>query len=164
VQDAGINVQYPEGDGIVAVRDGIELTFDTETETRSFYEVELAYLERIRENPLHIIHNKFQDSYGYIGESASVEAAYGLVHSKPMVLLYPAQLIDTVPASIRTILTERSDKLYIASLDEMDADELTDYLGRVVEQRRIDYSLSVAEEFEFFSQLTILLAKYKQMQ
>lgn len=163
LRESGITVQYPEGDGIVAVRNGIELTFDPDKVSKSFYEVELIYLDRVRQNPVHIVHNKFIDHIGYVGESASVEVAFAMTHSKPIVLLYPSQLGESVPPSIKDILIKRSDQFHVARLDQLPQQDVVGYLQNVIDQGIINYGLSVSEEIEVYRQLDALLAKYQQM-
>lgn len=157
---AGINVMFPMNDQIVAEHNGIELTFDPEKEGLSFYDAEVMYLSAIRNNPVHIIHNKFKEDLGYIGQSASVEMTYAILHDRPVVLLYPPRFSDKAPAIVQDIVARNAGLLHVARIDSMEPGELKNYIFGVAE-RPVQYDLDVKQEIEIMRTVDELLESYK---
>ena len=156
--DAGINVSYPTGDSIVTVQNGIPLTFNPKTEHRSFYEIEIAYLKSIKDSDIHIIHNKHLDNFGYIGESASVELAYALVHNKPVCLMYPPTFSDKVHNSIKQVINKNVDLFLTINLLSTSNDvhnTLSNYASKIVK-----YRLNILEEIEIYNIIKKTLNSY----
>ncbi len=157
--NAGINVAYPTGNSIVTVQNGVPLTFDPKTEHRSFYEIEIDYLKSIKDSDIHIIHNKHIDNLGYIGESASVELAYALVHNKPVCLMYPPTFSDKVRDSIKQIINKNADLFLTTNLIVINNDELHNTLSDYA-SKAIKYRLNVLEEIEIYNIIKKTLNSY----
>ena len=130
--EAGIMVQFPFGDKIVGEYKGIPITFSP-TADESFYDVELAFFAAIRTNSVHIVHNKHERHRGYVGESASIEMAYAILHAKPIILLHQLMLSDNVPRSVWKLIEENRKNLFVARIDLFSPDKLIAYISKVVD-------------------------------
>jgi len=142
---AGIKVLYPEGDGIIATRNGVDLSFDPESSPKSFYEIELDFFRMLKVNDLHVMHNKFVSDLGYIGNGASIELAYAMCHNKPVILLYKPIMSEKVRPEIRRIVENGLSQLTIQRLDKLDITEVMTVVSSVV-QSRPDYGLDLGDE------------------
>src|SRR3989344_2356242 len=120
---AGITVEFPFGNKIVTTHKGIPVTFKP-TRERSFYDVELAFFSAIRTNPVHVVHNKHGRQRGYIGESASIEISYALLHEKPVMMLYTPVFSAKVPECVRELMRQNGDKFFIARIDTFSNSQL----------------------------------------
>ena len=138
----------------------MELTFDPNEERRSFYEVEIDYLTAIRDNPLHIIHNKFGEQKGYIGVSASVELGYAIIHQVPVVMLYEPELSSGVPTCIRRLVANNTDSLFIQRIDRQSNAQLLDFL-HLAAASYPGYVYTLQDELEVQQQVSKLLENYK---
>lgn len=163
LMDAGIHVAFPMYDKIVTEQNGIELTFDPSKEGMSFYEAELRYLRAIRNNPVHFIHNKFREDLGYIGESASVEMAYAMVHNRPIVLLYPPQFSPKAPVIVQDIVAANTGLLHVARIDQMEASEIREFALQAT-QTPTQYDITVEQELEVMRTVDKLLDSYRSFE
>src|SRR3989338_5234043 len=157
---AGIYVRFPMGNDIVVEHNGIALTFDPQAEGVSFYEAEVRYLRAIKNNSFHIIHNKYRQDLGYIGQSASVEMAYTMLHNKPLVLLYPPNFSDKAPQIVQEVVAANTSELNIARLDTMQPYEISEYLQDIARQQP-HYDIDVRQEITIMKTLEELLESYK---
>lgn len=156
--DAGIEVEFPFNDGIVGVHNGIEVTF-IPTESRSFYDVEIEFFSAIKNNSIHIVHNKFVEKVGYIGESASIELAYALLHNKPVVLLYEPVFSDKVPEILQNTIRKNLSKVNVKRLDLMEKEELINYLSQITGMQ-YNYIMDVRDEVKIMEIVNNLLNSY----
>ncbi|OGZ58911.1 MAG: hypothetical protein A3B96_02175 [Candidatus Spechtbacteria bacterium RIFCSPHIGHO2_02_FULL_43_15b] len=157
---AGIEIEFPFSDGIVGEYKGIAMTF-VPTPERTFYDVELAFFEAIRRNPVHIVHNKYDKDCGYIGESASVEIAYAILHSKPVVLLYKPTFSDKVQSAVKRLIETNISNLFIKRLDLLSKQKIATYLWEAIENFSGEYTYNTETEISVMGCITDLFAQYK---
>lgn len=158
--NAGINVQFPFNDGIIGEYNGIGVTF-IPTPERTFYDIETEFFHAIKTNPIHIVHNKFKDQLGYIGESASIELGYAIIHNRPIVLLYPPILSDKVSPIIRDLLTRNIDLIKVERLDMLGTEELNTFISETL-SKPVEYIIGVNDEVEIMKIIDALLSSYKE--
>lgn len=156
------SIRYPEGDGIMADHNGIPLTFDPAKEKKSFYEVELDFMLSIKESDFHIVYNKFAEKIGYIGESSSIEIAYGLVHDKNIVLMHQPLFSDKVPESIKNLISVavQKEKILVIPLYTYNLTEIDNFVHDY-KSYEVKYSLSVTQEMTVLQEVEKLLLSYK---
>ncbi|TSC72624.1 MAG: hypothetical protein G01um101438_341 [Parcubacteria group bacterium Gr01-1014_38] len=160
---AGIEVQFPFSDKIVGEYQGTPVTF-MPTADQSFYDVELAFFAAIRTNPVHIVHNKHGRHRGYIGESASIETAYAILHAKPIILLHPPMLSDKVPLSVRKLIEENRKSLFVARIDLFSSDRLIAYVSKVIDGFSGKYDLcDVETEISVMESIAKLFESYRSV-
>lgn len=157
---AGVKVRYPEGDGIVADYNGIAITFDP-NKGKTFYDVETDYLKSIQETPLHVVYNKFKDKIGYIGESASVEIAHGMLYKKPIILLYSPLFSENIPPHIKKILVRNIDNFIVKRLDLLDEDSLKVFIEDTAKVSMV-YDLVQGDRNSITHSVNTLLESYRQ--
>lgn len=157
---AGIEIQFPFSDGIVGEYKGISMTF-VPTPERTFYDVELAFFGAIKRNPIHIVHNKHDKDYGYIGESASVEIAYAILHSKPVILLYQPTFSEKVPSAVKRLIETNTGNLFIKRLDLLSKQKMATYLLEAIEKFLGEYAYDTETEISVMGCIIDLFAQYK---
>jgi hypothetical protein len=101
----GVHVSHPIADEIRVSSSERSLAFDPTAQ--SFHDVETHYYDCIRRCDFHTVCNRFQTNLGYLGESASLEMAYAMCHRRPILLLHPAVMTDSVDDFVRQFLLER---------------------------------------------------------
>ena len=157
---AGISVAYPQGNGILATQNGVDLSFDPTKTTKSFYDIELDLFKMIKENQVHILHNKFKLDFGYVGRGASVEMAYAMSHDRPIILLYEPQMSSRVPPEIMKIVSPRLNGVNIKRLDQLCATGLKQFVESIAGMPT-HYGVTVEEEYTLMQCVSSLLASYK---
>ena len=157
---AGIEIEFPFSDGIVGEYKGIAMTF-VPTPERTFYDVELAFFEAIRRNPIHIVHNKHDKDCGYIGESASAEIAYAILHGKPVVLLYKPTFSDKVHLAVKRLIETNISNLFIKMFDFLSKQKMATYLWEAIENFSGEYTYDTETEISVMGCITDLFAQYK---
>src|ERR1022692_4986846 len=125
---AGVEVEFPFNDKIISEYKGIPITF-IPTADRTFYDIEIAFYQSIRKNPVHIVHNRFGEMEGYIGESVSIEIAYAILHNKPVILLFAPFFTEKVPLAIRALIETNCTNLFIQRIDLMSKVKLISYIS-----------------------------------
>lgn len=159
--EAGIEVQFPFGDRIIGEYKGIPVTF-TPNRKRSFYDVELAFFQVIRKNPVHIVHNRYGGNRGYIGKSASTEIAYAILHHRPIVMLYRPVCSDGVPAPIKKLIMANARRFTIKRIDLLEAKKLHTCISDVTTNFRQQYDLcDVATEIGVMDSIADLFESYR---
>lgn len=159
--EAGIDIQFPFGDKIVGDHKGIPVTF-VPSRRRSFYDVELAFFEAIKQNPVHIVHNKYGRNRGYIGESASMEIAYAILHHRPIVFLYKPACSDNVPLPVEKLIRINSRHFTIERIDLLVVEELYACISQTIENFQQQYNLcDVATELSVMSSIVDLFESYR---
>lgn len=159
--EAGIDVQFPFSDRIVGEHKGIPVTF-IPNEERSFYDIEMAFFGAIRENPIHIVHNKFVRKKGYMGESASTETAYAILHGKPIILLHKPVFSESVPPPIKSLIQANRGKFFIKRIDLLAKGKLLAYVSEAISRFISPYELcDVATEIAAMHSIASLLESYK---
>lgn len=159
LQAAGVKILFPEGDNIIQDFNGIPITFDI-NKGKSFYEVETDYLEAIKQNPFHVIYNKFKENLGYIGESASVEMVHAMLYEKPVIILYPPKLAEKVPNNVREIIERNRENFTILRLDLMDLEEISKLLTDVV-NTKTQYHVDKNDKIVILDSVNTLLESYR---
>lgn len=155
---SNINVEFPFNDGIVGEYKGIGVTF-IPTSERTFYDIEIEFFEAIRRNPVHIVHNKYIEQIGYIGESTSIELGYAIIHNTPIIFLYPPIFSDKVSDVIKKLITDNISLIHVKRLDILTQDELNKYIVEVsLIQPKYDYKLK--DELEVIKTVDNLLNSY----
>ena len=163
LEQAGITVEFPFGDKIVGIYKNIPVTF-VPTKKRSFYDVELAFFAAIRTNLVHIVHNKHEKRLGYIGESASIESAYAVLHRKPIILLYHPKFSNQVPQCVRKLMRQNIDKLFVARLDMLSGNRLAAFVTEAVGNFPVQYDLCDTEtEIGVMNAIARLFESYKSL-
>jgi len=157
---SGINIEFPFSDGIVGEYKGIGVTF-IPTPERTFYDIEIEFFNAIRINPVHIVHNKFKDQIGYIGESASIELGYAIMHNRPIIFLYEPTFSEKVSPIIKELINANVELIKIKRLDLLSTDEVSDYVSTIVTDP-IEYLLKVTSEVEVMKIVGNLLDSYKE--
>ena len=157
---AGIEIEFPFNDKIVGEYKGVAMTF-VPTPERTFYDVEFAFFEAIRRNPIHIVHNKDEKDCGYVGESASVEIAYAILHSKPVVFLYKPTFSSKVPLMVKKLIENNTDNLFIKRLDLLSKSKVVAYLSEAIEDFSKKYTYDTETEISVMGCIVDLFAKYK---
>ena len=159
--EAGIEVQFPFGNKIIGEHKGIPVTF-IPSRKRSFYDVELAFFRAIRENPVHIVHNRYGENRGYIGKSASTEVAYAILHHKPIVMLYRPACSDSVPTPINKLIKVNSRRFIVKKIDLFGTEELYAYISDAIADFRQQYDLcDVATEIGVMDSIVKLFESYR---
>lgn len=159
--DGGIIVEFPFGNEIIEVYQGIPVTFHPEP-NRSFYDVELEFFTAIRTNPVHIAHNKYGKIRGYLGKSASIETAYAILHQKPIVFLYQPTFSDNVPASVRKFILQNKTSLLIARIDLLPPGGLLTYTSKTINDFHGKYNFcDVETEIGVMETIADLFKSYK---
>lgn len=161
LERAGIGVEYPKSNKIVTNISGIDLTFDPKKEGTSFFEVEIDFFRAIKENNIHIVHNKFIEKIGYIGESASIELAYALSHNKPVILLYKPVFSNSVPQKLIRIINSNLNKISILRLDKILDEDINEKIFEKI-NKRYKYNISVIDELIVYEEANRLLDKYRR--
>ena len=136
--DAGIDVACPASEGIVCTIAGRGYTFDPRTV--SFYEVETDYYHSIATSDFHTVNDRFLSVAGYIGASAALEMTYAMLHNKPILLMYPPVLAETVDPACADIIQDRIGMLHIHDLTTMRREEIAS-LGNSLAEQQPDYGL-----------------------
>lgn len=151
----GISVSHPMADEIKATTADHGLAFDPTV--LSFSEVERDYYNSIRRSDFHTVCNQFGGQLGYIGESASLEMAYAMCHSRPIVLLHRAQIKPAVDKYIRSILLKRLDRVTIFDLLTTSDYKTMERLALLV-RNPVDYDVSNTERRRVEASVTRLLS------
>lgn len=163
LERAGITVEFPFGDMIVATYKGVPVTFKP-TKKRSFYNVELAFFAAIKTNPVHVVHNKHEERCGYIGESASIETAYALLHAKPIVMLYSPVFSEKVPECVQKLLRLNEGGFFIARIDTFTDKKLLASVADAAGNVPVRYDLCDTEtEISVMNAIARLFESYKAM-
>lgn len=117
LEEIGIEVIFPENAGIVAYKDSIPLTFIPSPE-KSFYDVELAFFESIRNCDFHMVHNNYKEQLGYIGFSTSHEICYAIKEGKKIIIrVNKIFFSDKVPNSLQNVIITNASKFIILPND-----------------------------------------------
>lgn len=158
--DAGIEVNYPAGDFIVKTVNGVDLSFDPDSESLSFFEVETEYLKSIRDSSFHTVHNAFRGNLGYVGKSAGMEIAYAMLHRVPVVLMYHPSFQASIDSRIRNLLSSKEHLFNIIRIDRLTNSQLLNQLERI-SASRVDYVLSVETELNIMANVETILGEYR---
>jgi len=138
MENAKVHVNYPAGEEII--EGNFAITSENER-GQSYDKTELSFLRSVKDTPVHIVYNLFKENEGYIGESASIEVAYALAHNKPLVLLRDPVFAESVPDEIKEIITQKTDKINVANLDQFKPEELEKFINELSD-KKVDYELS----------------------
>jgi hypothetical protein len=156
---AGIKVTYPTGNGIVQTFNGIDLSFDLESSSLSFYQIEVEYLKAIRSSSFHTVYNVFQNEKGYVGRSTGMEIGYAVLHSVPIVFLYTPVFQKSISQPVIELLDSRSNSFNVVRLDCLSEEELLEKL-KCISQAHKTYDLSVEEEITVMTYVQEVLSEY----
>lgn len=157
---AGIEIEFPFSDKIIAEYKGVPVTFVSSSE-RTFYDVEIAFFEAIKRNPIHIVHNKHETDYGYIGESASIEIAYAILQNKPIVLLYNPTFSNKVPPAVKKLIEANARNFFVKRLDLLSRSKLFGYLSDTIKHSSGQYTYSIETEINAMGCIVNLFNEYK---
>jgi len=160
LRTAGIAISYPIGDEIIGYEEQFAITVPHEAEL-PFYSSEIRFLKNVKENPVHVVYNINGGTDGYIGESTSIETAYAMVFNKPIVLLRNPFFAQTVPPTIRDILSERLENLPIVPLDKQTPESIADYLHSL-SSVQVDYNLTEEEKDLLMKEILRLCRDYSK--
>ena len=161
LEGAGITVEFPFGNRIATIHKGIPVTFKP-TKERSFYDVELAFFSAIRTNPVHVVHNKYGKQRGYIGESASIEISYALLHERPVVMLYSPVFSDKVPECVQELMSQNEEKFFIARIDTFPNSQLLEFMEKISVSSPARYVLcDIETEIGVMNAIARLFESYK---
>lgn len=165
LQKAGIEVLFPKGDAVLEQAHGFAITHESE-KRKPFDAAEMNFLRALKKNPIHIICNVYEDAKGqihegYMGEAASIEAAYALAHNKPLVLVRPPEFAKTAPEAIRKLIEEKRSQVTIQRLDDLDPDKLLAFLDEE-KKKRVDYGLTEDEKAMVMKQILNLARSYRK--
>lgn len=159
--EAGIEVQFPFGDRIIGEYKGIPVTF-APNRKRSFYDVELAFFQAIRNNPVHIVHNRYGRNRGYIGKSASMEIAYAILHHRPIIMLYRPVCSESVQAPVKKLIKANFRRFVIKRIDLLGTEALHACISDVIADFRQQYDLcDVATEIGVMDSIADLFESYR---
>lgn len=143
LRSAGIAVSHPIADRIMYSNNGQGFAFDPAQ--MSFYEVEKDYYDSIASSDFHTVNNVFLEDKGYVGESAALEMAYAMTHHKPVVIMYPIHLKDSLDGGLKKILLERVDRIEVHNMHKMEPDTIKTAC-QALRGRLVDYGLPASEE------------------
>jgi len=143
LQSARVVVSHPIADQILYSNKGQGFAFDP-TKT-SFYEVETDYYNSIATSDFHTVNNTFLSYRGYIGESAALEMAYAMSHHKPIIVMYPLRLKDSLDTALENLLLSRENCIKVHDMHELSLDAVKD-VCLAAYGRTIDYGLTADEE------------------
>lgn len=101
----GVSVSHPLADEIKTTSRGRAFAFDPGVQ--SFCDVERHYYESIRVCDFHTVCNQFKTNLGYLGSSASLEMAYAMCQSRPIVALHPVTVNANVDSRVGAFIVAR---------------------------------------------------------
>jgi hypothetical protein len=154
----GVQVSHPIADELQVVGNERSLAFDPAEQ--SFLDVETHYYDCIRTCDFHTVCNRFQTDLGYLGGSASLEMAYAMCHRRPILLLHPVLIADSVDNFVRGFLKERLSLVTTHDLLTNDSSMNTAALAALV-TGTYDYRVPESEHQRIESHVEELLAGLK---
>lgn len=157
--NSNIKVNYPKGESIVTVQNGVPLTFDPQKEKKSFYEIEIQYLKSIRDTDIHIVYNRHINDIGYIGESASMEIAYAILHNKHICLSYLPLYSNKVDPTVKLLIDKNIDKILILNILESNDSSFIDSINKYIENP-LNYLFEIQDELCIYKIVETTLNSY----
>lgn len=131
LQSAQVIVTHPLADAIIASDQEHGYAFDPKV--HSFYDVELDYYCSMATSNFHTVCNRFGGNLGYIGGSASLEIMYAMLHSRPIVLLYPPTLRVEADSFTKEFLRQRLALVQVINLLQLDVESLVAFVNSIRE-------------------------------
>lgn len=150
----GLSVSHPLADKIKITSQGDAFAFDPSM--RSFRDVERDYYESVRLSDFHTVCNRFKDSLGYLGASASLEMAYAMCHGRPIVVLYPVTFSTNVDSQVKSFITPRLHHLITHNFLEA-TEAQNEYVLSSLPARQANYEVSEQERCAIESRVVALL-------
>ena len=114
LQEAGVHVSHPLEDRFVYADDHVTLAFNPAK--RSFADVERDYYNSIAVSDFHTVCNSLNGNLGYVGDSAALEVAYAIRHSRPVIFQYPPEWKIGLNPVLMQILAARRALFHVVDL------------------------------------------------
>ncbi len=140
--------------------DPYSLISDGQKNGQSFYEIELEYLNSIKNSDMHIVYNQFdQRLQSNISEYTSIELAYALIHNKPVFLISSPIFSESVPKEIQEVINKNLENIFIAHLDKFTKKALYTFIKLAVKRFK-SYKITPKDEVCVLKYITKLLAEW----
>lgn len=158
----GIEVRYPRGQSIVAVKNEIALSF-IPTNDHSLFDEEVMFIQSIKSSDFHLVHNVFGEIQGYIGQSTSLEVCFAMLIHKPVLFLHSFVFGHKINHDVMQILKKNSPQFYFARIDQFPPSQVKKTLRVLKDNYYIQYQINDSEISLIKQNFISLFKEYAQI-